>query len=270
MTRFASVLGRLVREPLALFLALGALVFLVHALARKPDPRTVVIPRELRAELARRLASELGREPTQAERHQALERWKIEEAAHREALALGLGRDDPEVLALVKQRLLAARRVAVPEPTEADLARWLESHREAFEQPERFDFDQVFFDPERGGAESRARELLARLPPGAPAEKLGDPFRFGNSLRSESAARVRSIFGPEFAARLRTLEPQRWELVPSTEGVHLVRLLSHSAAALPRVQDVRDALTAAWKRDRESLSEQRALRSLLDDYDFVD
>jgi hypothetical protein len=48
-----------------------------------------------------------------------------------------------------------------------------------------------------------------------------------------------------------------------------VRLLARSPATLPSVQDIRDELTAAWKRDRLSSSEREPLRSLLDQYEFV-
>jgi hypothetical protein len=241
---------RLPCEPLLGFAALGALIFALHALTKKPDPRTIVVPRGLRGD--------------------ALEAFELEQAAHREALALGLGRDDPQVLAILKQRLVSARSTPTRDPSEADLVRWLESHRDAFELPERFDFDHVFFDSSRPDPEARARALLSKLEPGGAAPSAGDPFRFGNSLRNESLPRVRSVFGSDFAERLRTAELGSWQLAKSLEGLHLVRVLARREAALPPLEDVRGALTDAWKRAHEATLDRQILSDLVKQYRFVE
>lgn len=250
MTARSSKLRRWLREPLAVFAALSAAVFLLHGATREPDPRTVVVPAGIRGD--------------------ELEDWKLEEAAHREALSLGLGRDDTEVLSIVKQRLAVARSTPTPEPTDAELARFLELHRDAFELPERFDFDHVFFAGAGSGSRSRARAVLRTLDGDSPVPEAGDEFRFGNRLRSTSLTRVQSMFGAAFAEELKEAEPGRWQLLTSGEGVHVVRLLARHPKALPSVDDVRQALTDAWKRDREAAAELRVLRSLKDEFRFVD
>lgn len=96
---------RLVSDPLVVFvvLALGVLAF--AAWRREPDPRVIVVPRAVVTELARRFAAERGRAAEPRELRAALEPWKLELALHRAALELELGRDDPRLLELLRQRL---------------------------------------------------------------------------------------------------------------------------------------------------------------------
>jgi peptidyl-prolyl cis-trans isomerase C len=261
---------RLLRDPLLLFLGLAAGVFVFEAVRGRADERTISVPPGLRAELERRLSAELGRAPSAEERAGAFAHWKVDQAAAREAIALGLGRDDPQVTALLRARVAALRSLAVPEPSEQELTAFLESQRSAFEQPALHDFDQVFFDGHEPGAESRAQASLSALERGADPKALGDPFRFGSSLRGESLARVRSVFGPEFASRLAQAEPGRFYLARSSEGLHAVRLLKKSEGRMPALSEVRARVVAAWKLERRAAAEREALRALVAEYRFVD
>jgi hypothetical protein len=261
---------RVLRDPLLLFLALALGVFVFEALSAPADERTISVPPGLRAELERRLSADLGRAPSAEERAGAFARWKVDQAAAREAIALGLGRDDPQVTALLRARVAARRRAAVPEPSEHELSAFLESQRPAFEQPALHDFDQVFFDVQKPGAESRAQASLSALERGADPRALGDPFRFGSSLRGESLARVRTVFGPEFAARLAQAEPGRFYLARSTEGLHAVRLLKKLEGRMPALSEVRPRVVEAWKLERRAAAERDALRALVGEYRFVD
>jgi hypothetical protein len=261
---------RSLRDPLLLFLSLAAGVFVFEAVRGRTDERTISVPSGLRAELERRLSAELGRVPSAAERAAALARWKVDQAAAREAIALDLGRDDPQVTALLRARVAARRSAAVPEPSEQELTAFLDSQRAAFEQPALHDFEQVFFDLQKPGAESRAQATLLALERGADPKSFGDPFRFGSPLRGESLARVRTVFGPVFAARLAQAEPGHFYLVRSSEGLHAVRLLKKSEGRMPALSEVRPRVVAAWKLERRAAAEREALRALVAEYRFVD
>ena len=253
-----------------LFSILAAGVFAIGTAGGRADERTIVITPAVTAELERALTQELGRAPTAAERIQALERWKLDEAAAREAVALGLGRDDPQVLSLLRERVAEAAVPSAPAPSERELEAYLESHRAAFERPERYDFEQVFLDPQKPGAEARARSILSALEAGAAPTSLGDSFRFGYALVGESFARVRAVFGPEFAEALSRAEPGRWQIVRSAAGLHVVRLLKKFAGRSPALGDVEKEVSAALEAERKTAHERAALRALVARYRFVE
>lgn len=259
----------LAREPLVLFSLLAIAVFgLAHVRAR-PSDDTIIVPRALRGELATKLAAELGRPPTPSERERALEHWKLEQAAAREGFAFGLERDDPRVLSLLRERVAARRAKPVPEPTAAELTAFYEAHRASFAHPELYDFEQVFFDGRTSDAQTRARANLPVLEGGVAAESIGDPSRFGTSLRAVPLARVRATFGPEFAERLASAEPGAWQIARSSEGWHALRLLQKTPARQVALSELRPRLVDEWKREQATRAAHDALQALLDEYQFV-
>lgn len=76
-----------------------------------------------------------------------------EEVLYREALALGLDRDDAVMRRLMRQKYeFLTQDLAVPaEPSPAELAAWYEGHPERYRTPQRLSFTQVWFDVDRRG-----------------------------------------------------------------------------------------------------------------------
>ena len=123
------------------------------------------------------------RPPTQDELQGLVRDYIREEAASREALALGLDRDDVIVRRRLRQKLefvsddLATRR----EPSNAELQSFLEAHRETFQTEPLISLRQIYFDPQLHGAKLHddvARVLDALQRPGSPKLRVdaGDPF----------------------------------------------------------------------------------------------
>jgi len=244
-----SRLGRWLGQPLLWFSLASAGIFWLHARFGAGDPRSVVVP------------SGLG---------SAREGWKLRQAAEREARALGLWRDDPLALDIARERVAKLRARPPSEPSDAELAAFLERHRDAFDEPERYAFEQRFFDPRRGDPEARSRAALGRLEDGANPGELGDPFRFPAVFEAEPVARVRAVFGAEFAEALARAKPGVWQALRSTDGVHLVRLVRKMPARRVSVADVREELARAYALARAAESERGALREAAGEYRFVE
>ncbi len=238
-----------VRQPLLWFALASLSVFALHARFGAEDPRTIRVPPGLGSE----------REP-----------WKLRQAAEREARALGLWRDDPQALALALERVAALRARPLAPPTDAELGEFLERHREAFDQPELYAFEQVFFDPRRGDAEARARAAQRELEAGGDPVKLGDPFRFPVALTAEPAARVRAVFGDGFLDALSKARPGAWQTLRSPDGVHLVRLVKKTAGRRIDVADARSELARAYELEQSAIREREALDGAAREYRFVD
>jgi hypothetical protein len=108
-------LGRL----LAVFALGGVLLFGAERLilSEADSSRQIVVTRSLQAHFTRELAGELGREPTPSELDQRVERWQLDEVAHREGVRAGLDRSAAVRNEVVRAyRTLAAQLAVVPEP----------------------------------------------------------------------------------------------------------------------------------------------------------
>src|SRR4030095_7019422 len=107
-----------------------------------------------------------------------------EEVLYREALALGLDKDDTIVKRQLarKMEFLAEDVSKLEVPQRGELKAWFEKNKDQFALPPRISFRHVYCSPDRRGAMVRAdaeRSLsqLAGKPIDAPAvATAGDPF----------------------------------------------------------------------------------------------
>src|ERR1700733_8434454 len=112
---------KLLREPLFHFLVLGALVFGIHSLVSKSNsdkPGEILITRGKIENLIVGFTGTWQRPPSDEELQGLIRDYVREEVAYREALAMGLDRDDSIVRGRLRQKLeFVSDSVTRVEPT---------------------------------------------------------------------------------------------------------------------------------------------------------
>jgi parvulin-like peptidyl-prolyl isomerase len=152
-----------------------------------------------------------------------------EEVLCREALTLGLDRDDSIIRQRLAQKMqfLTEDLLGAVQPAEETLRSYFATNAARYARSGRVSFRHVYFSKEKRGpaaavAASGARAVLAR---GANEEALGDAFLHGFEFVRHEPEELSALFGPEFAARLGTLPVGEWQgPVPSSYGWHVVRV----------------------------------------------
>jgi hypothetical protein len=273
--------GKLVREPLLHFLALGAGLFLLQAWrggsaaaqgsARDADATRIVVTRDDVAKLTAQFERTWQRPPTEAERAALVEDHVRNEVAYREALAMGLDRDDDVIRRRMRMKLefVLEDVRSLAEPTDDDLRAYLEANRARYVTEPEVSFRQVYFNADRrdADAETRARAALARLAEGADPDKVGDPTLLAAETPLAPLSRIRDDFGDEFARGLRELEPGRWSgPVRSGYGLHLVVVRERREPRLPGVAEIRDALARDWIGEKQRELKDAAYARLRERY----
>src|SRR6185436_4036983 len=138
---------KLVREPLVHFLVLGAGLFVVAGLMSKggvADPEKIVVTTGQIEHLTAGYERVHQRPPSSDELDALIRDWIREEAYYREALAIGLDRDDAIIRQRLRQKMefISNDVAAAAEPTDDDLQRYLAAHADAFRLERRFTFRQ--------------------------------------------------------------------------------------------------------------------------------
>jgi parvulin-like peptidyl-prolyl isomerase len=256
-----TVLKRILREPLVQFLLLGALLFAWFEWkgGSGPGSTRIVITPGLVEHLASGFSRTWQRPPTDEELKGLVDEYVKEEIATREAVAMGLDRDDTIIRRRLRQKLefLVEDTVDEVPPTDAELRQWMEKHPETFRAESRVALRQVYVSPERHGASARAdaEALLARLRatgPDAKVDSLGDATMLPSELPLGPLSEVARAFGQDFAARIDALAPGQWTgPVESPYGLHLVLVPEKVPAARPALEAVRPLV------ERELLAERR-------------
>ncbi|WP_207148712.1 peptidyl-prolyl cis-trans isomerase [Lamprobacter modestohalophilus] len=267
---------RLLREPLVHFLVLGAALFLVFNLTGETDQagerRIVVTPGQVE-QLAAQFSRTWLRPPTPSELDGLIERYVRREIYYREALAMGLGQDDPYVrnrLAL-KLEVLLDDLSAEAEPADTELADFLESHAERFAKPARLSFRQVYLNPERHpDPTAEARRLLETLRDGGDPNARGDVSMLIPGLAAASPDEIARHFGEDFAEALVVLEPGGWDgPVRSPYGIHLVLVTQCEPERQPALAEIRDRVLVEWRDQRRHETKEQAYQRLRERYEIV-
>ena len=267
---------KLLREPLIHFLILGSILFLVFDLTAEtdqPGERRIVVTPEQVEQLSAQFSRTWLRPPTPGELDGLVERYVRSEIYYREALAMGLGQDDPYVrnrLAL-KLEVLLDGLSAEAEPEDGELTRFLEANAERFAEPARLSFRQVYLNPaQHADPAAEAQRLLEVLRDGADPGGLGDVSMLIPGLDGASPDGIARQFGEDFAAALLALEPGGWVgPIRSTFGAHLVRVSQRQPARQPALAEIRDAVLAEWRDQRRREAREQAYQRLRERYEIV-
>jgi hypothetical protein len=268
---------RIFDEPLLHFLLLGAGIFLAYSLMPHSDssgePGKMVVTLGQVEHLAAGFARTWQRPPT-AQELAGLVRDRVrEEVYFREAMALGLDKDDTIIRRRLRQKMeFIADDIAQADPTDADLNAYLQAHPDSFRVEQRLTFRQVYLNPEKHG-ENLARDaaqLLTQLnQPGAKADAsaLGDPFLLEHQFVAVPASEVAKQFGETFPVKLGALVPGQWQgPVESGYGVHLVLISEPMEGRLPALAEVRDAVRREWDHTRRLEANEKFYQERLKRY----
>lgn len=266
---------RLIREPLVHFLLLGVVIFAGYRFVAADGgrgPEAIVITQGRIETLAATFARTWQRPPTEAELEGLVREYVREEVYYREALAMGLDRDDTIVRRRLRQKLefMSEDAGEVAEPTDGELRTWLAVNPGNFRTEPRCTFTQVYLNPDRhrGTLAEDAARLLAQL-----RSTVADPASFGDQsllqyrFDDQPVGEITRQFGKDFAARLADLPVGEWTgPVESGLGAHLVQVTARTEGRVPALEEVRDAVRREWHGERQREASEKFYQSLLRRY----
>ena len=255
------LLRKVLREPLAHFLVLGALVFAMFQFAAdRSDVQEgkIVVTRGKIEQLVTGFSRTWNRPPTRPELDGLVEDYIRDEVLYREALAMGLDKDDTIVRRRMRQKLefLTSDASAIVAPTEQDLQRWLDRNPDTFRVEPAIAFSQIYFNSGRPGepaltAASKTLAQLGRMGEHSTTAELGDATMLPGEMTLSSVVEVGRVFGDDFARQVAQLSPGHWAgPVQSSYGWHLVRVSEHTEDGSRPLSEVREAVQREWQAAR--------------------
>ena len=276
MKFFVNVL----KEPLLHFLVLGSALFALayfwgDSSAGPEDGEIVVSEGKVRS-LAHIFQRTWQRPPTQQELDGLIEDYVNEEVFYREALGMGLDRDDTIIRRRLRQKLefVAEDMADAVEPTDEELTQYLEANPDQYRLEDRTTFIQVYFSPQKRGEAlvKDVEQALAALRSDDEVDpiELGDatllPF-YHDDLRDTEVA---GLLGRDFVPGLKEAEVGTWsDPIESSYGLHLIYVQQRTPGHLPNLGEVRDAVRRDWFAERRAESKRQFYDSLRERYEVV-
>ncbi len=271
------------REPLVYFLVAGLVLFALYralnpvTMERDAPTRVSLTEDDLRQITVAWLAQ--GRSTPTLEQVRSLAETKVrEEVLYREALALGLDKDDTIVKRRLVQKMefLAEDLSALRDPAPGELKAWFDANASKFALPPRVTFRHVYFSPDARGTRARDDSIRAlaaldgKAPDGVAAERVGDPFMFQAYYADRTPEQVAKIFGNEFANTLFDVKLGAWQgPFASGLGWHVVFVTSRDAPRLPPIEEVETDVRAEWMAEQRAAAKRRMYETMRTRYEVV-
>jgi len=277
-----TLIKRLLREPLLHFMLIGAALFVGYAYL-KPDvgvgsPHQIALTVDELAQLEILFESQWHRPPTPEEFFRMVETKVRQEVLYREALAMGLDKNDEIVKRRMAQKMqfLAEDVAAAHEPTTEELSAWYANNSDKFALPSRVSFRHLYFSPDRRGAQAYDEALgaLAKLA-GQPedsklTEPLGDRFMFQNYYADQTPVSLAKDFGPQFAMAVSKLTPGSWQgPIESGYGWHLVYVDSLIPGRVPAFEEIEQDVKTAWLGAQKEAAWKKAYEEMRAKYTLL-
>lgn len=266
------------KEPLVHFLLIGAALFASFELINervRSDPGQIVVTRGQINHLAVGFTRTWQRPPSAAELEGLIRDYIREEVYYREALAMGLDKDDTVIRRRLRQKMefITDDVAALAEPTDDELLAFLKAHPQRFFVEPRFTFSQVYLDLQSHGVrlDREAADLLAQLNRSGvgnvDVSTVGNSFPLQRHFDAVSGREVVRQFGKRFFSDLEKLTPGRWQgPIESAYGQHLVFVSERAEGRLPALAEVRDAVRREWLNTQRLETNEKFYQQLLERY----
>jgi hypothetical protein len=268
------------REPLVHFLLIGATLFLIFAIFDDPagpqSSRIVITDGQIEY-LQASFARTRQHTPTEQELRGLIDDYVREEIFYREALALGLDKDDTVIRRRLRQKLelMSDDLAGIIIPTDDQLQQFLETNSDKFRIEPQIAFRHVFLDIAKRGyaASDEAARLLAVLSDEGSESNpdiLGDRLMLPQTFPLTHISEITKLFGESFSLELINSKPGQWRgPVQSGYGLHLILVTEHVAGRLPRLDEIREAVEWEWTAANRKELKENIYNSLREKYTVV-
>lgn len=268
------------REPLLHFLLVGLALFagyraLNPEASKQQDTNRIVITDDDVRQLQLSWMAQWRQQPTQDELGNLLRNKVREEVLFREAMALGLDKNDTIIRRRLAQKMefLADDVSALAEPTAEELKAFFAKNPGRFAAPGLVSFRHLYFSVDQRGDKTRddAAALLVKLAAAGSAEAPeADAFMDKDSYAEQSGEQVARTFGGNFAQSVFALAPGAWHgPVESGLGWHLVFVESNVPGRVPAFEEIDATVKAEWIEEQRAGIKQKLFDDMVARYQVV-
>jgi hypothetical protein len=252
------------REPLLHFVLLGGLLFAVDyvIVSRADDRYSIVVGSDVDSEAVETFRSARGRDPN-AQELEALHRvWLDNEVLYREGLALQVDKGDPAIRERVIFKALSVvdSNVKLPPIDDKGLRAWFEAHREKYDEPARYDFEEAALSGDT--SEAAVREFVKALNGGTP----GDAKAGLRVFKGRPHKNLVESYGPEFAKAIEAAERGVWQALQTRDGWRAMRLDATTSSKPAVFESIRGVVLQDWTDATAAEQRTVAVRTLAKKY----
>lgn len=273
---------KILREPLFHFLLLGAVIFLVYFYLNPVDGSSagnqIHVSQNDIGRFVQIFQKQWNRKPTRQEMEGLVRAHIKEEILYREALALGLEKDDTIVRRRLGQKMeFLITDVTVPvEVDDKELMVFYEKNSSRYTRAARMSFRHIYFNPDQRDerlldeANATLKTLKTTNADADVPDEYGDRFMLQLQYSQHSVDEIARKFGREFADSLVGLTPGTWQgPIKSGYGMHLVYIQARDAASVYPFPEVRERVKNDYLFELRRSRNEEVLEKLKSRYEIT-
>ena len=229
------------KQRLIIFVILGVLILAVDTIFNNESENRITIFESEINSLISTWVEQVGREPTINEVEGIIKQLIDEEILYREAVRLGLDKNDIIIKRRLAQKIGFLRQEAETAlPTEDEVKEFYLKNIKRYLVRERLTFSHIYFS-ENDQSYEKAKSALKLIEAGESVANFGEPFLPGKNFSSKTIPEIERSFGLSFAEELQKVEIKSWTgPVTSEYGSHLVYLNSATESYTPSLDEVKN------------------------------
>jgi hypothetical protein len=244
---------------------LGGLLFGIDRvlIGRADDPHRIVVGGDVDREAIDTFKASRGHDPSAEELAALRQVWLDNEVLYREGLALQVDKGDVAIRERVIFKALSVidSNVKVPQATDDALRKWFEAHREKYDEPQRYDFEEAALSGDT--SETAVRAFVKELNGGTP----GDAKAGLRVFKGRPHSNLLQSYGPELTKALTEGKPGEWRALRTRDGWRAMRLDALIARRPGNFEALRGVVYHDWVDATAAEQRTAAVRALTKKYD---
>ena len=272
---------KILKEPLFHFLLLGVVIFVVYFILNPAEDNAgnqIKITQNDVDRFVQIFQKQWQRKPNKQELEGLVRAHLKEKILYREALALGLEKDDTIIRRRLAQKMeFLITDVTVPEEVDdKDLLAFYEKNSARYTRAAKLSFRHIYFNPDIRGerlmdeANATLHTLQSTNAGMNVPNTYGDRYMLPLLYELTSEQEVARAFGREFTEQLLQTESGRWQgPIRSGYGVHLVYIQQRDAASIYPFNEVRDRVKNDYLFELRQQRNEEVLEKLKSRYEIT-
>ena len=257
-------------KKLLIFFSIGLGIFLLDLFLGSYEAEdTIVIYDDEIESLIASWQEQVGREPNEDEISKIINQLVEEEILYREALKLGLDKNDIIIKRRLAQKLGFLRQeINTKEPSKKDLQDYFLKHKSNYFQEAKYTFTHHYFSKDQQGWK-RAEEALIKLIQSDEGIR-SDPFMDKKNFSLKTDKEIERIFGKGFSKNLDNINLNQWSgPFRSIYGSHLILLLGKTQPKEASFEEVYNQVLSDFLLKRQEELDKSYLNDLKAEYKIV-
>ena len=228
------------RNKLFIFFIIGIFLYLIDIGLNSDEDKNIYISDQEVISLINAWKSQVGREPTDDEISRIINNLVQEEILYREALSLGLEREDKIIKRRLAQKISFLKQESILKDfSQKEIIDFYKANRDKYYVPDSYTFTHKFFASNNNSKE-RAQNHLNNS---NGLYENSDPFFLGKNFADVSSVEINSNFGSSFSSYFKNPPINQW-IGPykSSFGHHNLYITNYTPGFHPTLEEIYNQL----------------------------